>query len=228
MVLMKSVIHVLGVTSLTFSSLRSMPFCGSTKPMNVIYIKYTFLLIKGKAPVIHSGSALSPVACHVQLCKDHSRDHRWWCHLKCLPFHCDMSALVEWPANISLEQRWCQTCYERFHATWHELDLMVAPLQIRFTEDVASSHVFDYFINCGNRVSLTNDCFVDTNNFFVLRFNTQLIWRLFSCNHKAWPTTFTIESMIICVMFKLENTLCMFSLAGYWTSLAKWTFRPRL
>ena len=51
---------------------------------------------------------------------------------------------------------------------------MVAPLQIRFTEDVAFSHVFNYFINCGNRVSLTNDCFVGSPTTilsFALRHN---------------------------------------------------------
>ena len=55
-----------------------------------------------------------------------------------------------------------------------ELDLMVAPLQIRFTEDVTSSHIFNYFINCGNRVSLTNDCFFGppkTFLYFALRHN---------------------------------------------------------
>ena len=55
-----------------------------------------------------------------------------------------------------------------------ELDLMVASLQMRFTEDVAFSHVFNYFISCGNRVSLTTDCFVGpptTFFYFALRHN---------------------------------------------------------
>ena len=81
-----------------------------------------------------------------------------------------MSTLVEWPAN----KQHTFVCYERFYATWYELDLMVAPFQIRFTEDVAFSNVFNYFINCGNRVSLTNDCFVGSPTTilsFALRHN---------------------------------------------------------
>lgn len=70
-------------------------------------------------------SALSLVACHFQLCKD----HRWWCHLKCSPFHYDISALFEWLAYIffcsrgdakhqSLSNNIPMYVTERFYATW--------------------------------------------------------------------------------------------------------------
>ena len=102
------------------------------------------------------------------------------------------------------------------------LDLMVAPLEIRFTEDVTwVSHIFNYFINCGNRVSLTNDCFVGpptTFLYFALRHNWYDVSSVVttSLNHHIY-NCFRIDDHLRIV--QLENAC--FSLAGYWTSLAK-------
>ena len=94
-----------------------------------------------------------------------------------------------------------------------ELDLMVAPLQIRFTEDVTFSHIFNYFINCGNRVSLTNDCFVGpptTFLYFALRHNWYDVSSVVttSLNHHIY-NCFRIDDHLRIV--QLENALCMFS-----------------
>ena len=93
-----------------------------------------------------------------------------------------------------------------------ELDLMVAPLQIRFTKDVTFSHIFNYFINCGNRVSLTNDCFVGrptTFLYFALRHNWYDVSSVVttSLNHHIY-NCFRIDDHLRIV--QLENALCMF------------------
>ena len=94
-----------------------------------------------------------------------------------------------------------------------ELDLMVAPLQIRFTEDVKFSHIFNYFISCGNRVSLKNDCFVGpptTFLYFVLRHNWYDVSSVVttSLNHHIFYNCFRIDDHLRIV--QLENALCMF------------------
>ena len=94
-----------------------------------------------------------------------------------------------------------------------ELDLMVAPLQIPFTKDVTFSHIFNYFINCGNRVSLTNDCFVGpptTFLYFALRHNWYDVSSVVttSLNHHIFYNCFRIDDHLRIV--QLENALCMF------------------
>ena len=94
-----------------------------------------------------------------------------------------------------------------------ELDLMVAPLQIRFTEDVTFSHTFNYFINCGNRVSLTNDCFVGpptTFLYFALRHNWYDVSSVVTTrlDHHIFYNCFRIDDHPRIV--QLENALCMF------------------
>ena len=99
--------------------------------------------------------------------------------------------------------------------------VFISPLQIRFIEDVTFSHIFNYFTNCGNRVSLTNDCFVGpptTFLYFALRHNWYDVSSVVtkSLNHHIY-NCFRIDDHLQIV--QLENAC--FSLAGYWTSLAK-------
>ena len=152
------------------------------------YIKYTFLLVKGKAPVIHSGQhflqslvMFSSVRTIVGTIDD---DVIWSvCRSTAICQHLLNDLLIFLRSrgdseHQSLSNNILFYVANRLYATWllAELDSMVAPLEIRFAEDVAFSRVFNYFciINCGNRMSLTNDCFVappTTFLYFALKHN---------------------------------------------------------